>query len=71
MDLMFTLIEQTTSECRCISSSAKRTGASRTPYVRRGRADSALFAVYQDATGVATEEALSYADGIGERELVY
>lgn len=25
----------------------------------------ALFAVYQDATGVATEKALSYADGIG------
>lgn len=30
-----------------------------------GGAVPALFAVYQDATGVATEKALSYADGIG------
>ena len=44
---------------------APKVGASRTPYVRRGGAVPALFAVYQDATGVATEKALSYADGIG------
>ncbi len=30
-----------------------------------GGAVPALFAVYQDATGIATEKALSYADGIG------
>ena len=50
---------------------APATGASRTPHVRRGRAVPALFAVYQDATGVATEKHFLMLTELEQRELVY